>query len=99
MRRATLIACAFVLLAIAVPLTCGIALGQENATPAKLPAFEVVSIRPSQSGTNWRIWWGTTPDGYSVTGQRMFTTIMLAYFPQGTAYWSKDRLSGAPALA
>jgi uncharacterized protein (TIGR03435 family) len=38
-----------------------------------------------------------TPDGYSVTGQSMAATIMIAYFPQGMAYWSKDRLSGAPA--
>lgn len=40
--------------------------------------------------------WGTTPDGYRVTGQSFWTTIMIAYFPQGIAYWSKDRLSGAP---
>jgi bla regulator protein BlaR1 len=38
-----------------------------------------------------------TPDGYSVTGQSMAATIMIAYFPQGAAYWSRDRLSGAPS--
>ena len=65
--------------------------------PANPLAFDVVSIRPSKPGTNNRSSWITTPDGYSVTGQPMLTTIMLAYFPQGWAYWSKDRLSGAPA--
>jgi uncharacterized protein (TIGR03435 family) len=39
----------------------------------------------------------TTPDGYRVAGQPLFYTIMLAYFPQGMAYWSADRISGAPA--
>ena len=70
----------------------------------KAPAFEVVSIRPSKPGTNFRVGVSITPDGYSVHGQSLFTTIMLAYFPQGvssffsiSAYWSKDRLSGAPA--
>ena len=66
-------------------------------TPAKPLAFEVVSIRPTKPGTNMRIRWSTTPDGYRVTGQSMWSTIMIAYFPQGMAYWSKDRLSGAPS--
>lgn len=63
---------------------------------AKPVAFEVVSIRPSKPGGNWRINWATTADGYRVTGQSMRSTIMLAFFPQGMAFWSKDRLSGAP---
>ena len=65
-------------------------------TPAKTLAFDVVSIRPSKPGTNMRTQWGTTPDGDSVTGQSMLTTILLAYFPQGMTYWSRDRVSGAP---
>jgi uncharacterized protein (TIGR03435 family) len=27
----------------------------------------------------------------------MLTTILIAYFPQGMPYWSRDRISGAPA--
>jgi uncharacterized protein (TIGR03435 family) len=70
----------------------------DSATkPAKPLAFDVVSIRPTKPGANMRIQWGTTPDGYRVTGQSMLAIIMIAYFPQGMAYWSKDRLSGAPA--
>lgn len=70
----------------------------DSATkPGKPLAFEVVSIRPSKPGTSNRIWPITTPDGYRVAGQSVWTTIMLAYFPQGSAYWSKDNLSGAPA--
>jgi bla regulator protein BlaR1 len=65
-------------------------------TPAKPLAFDVVSIRPSKPGTNRVTWWVTTPDGYRVTGQSLWDTVMFAYFPQGMAYWSKDRLSGAP---
>jgi uncharacterized protein (TIGR03435 family) len=69
----------------------------EPSAPAKPLAFEVVSIRPSKPGT--RNWMSpvTTPDGYHVTGQSMWTTIMLAYFPEGwSTYWSNDKLSGAP---
>jgi uncharacterized protein (TIGR03435 family) len=65
-------------------------------TPAKPLAFDVVSIRPSDPSAHGKISWVTTPDGYRVVGQSMFATIMLAYFPQGYAYWSKDNLSGAP---
>jgi uncharacterized protein (TIGR03435 family) len=64
--------------------------------PAKPLAFEVVSIRPSKPGSNWMIGWMTTPNGYRVTGQSLRSTIMIAYFPEGTAFWSKERLSGAP---
>ena len=68
------------------------------APPAKPLAFEVVSIRPSKPGSRIMIWPVTTPDGYRATGQSMLTTIMIAYFPQdGAWWWSKSRLSGAPA--
>lgn len=60
-------------------------------------AFEVVSIRPSKPGSNWAVRWAISQDGYSVAGQSIFSTILLAYFPQSMAYWSKDRLSGAPS--
>ena len=78
-------------------LTCGITLAQSPPTPAKPPAFDVVSIRPSKPGTNLMTMWGTTPDGYRVTGQSMRDTILMAYFPGGMAYWSNDRISGAPS--
>jgi uncharacterized protein (TIGR03435 family) len=77
-------------------LTCGIALGQSPA-PAKPLAFEVVSIRPSKPGTNMMTMWATTPDGYRVTGQSLWSTFMIAYFPQGMAYWSRERITGAPS--
>ena len=64
---------------------------------AALPiAFDVVSIRPAKPGSSWMFGWMTTPDGYQVPSQSLFFTIMIAYFPQGMAYWSKERLSGAP---
>jgi len=70
----------------------------DSATKAAKPlAFDVVSIRPSKPGSSNRISPVTTPDGYRVSGQSMLSTIMLAYFPQGYVYWTKDNLSGAPA--
>ena len=82
-------------------LTCATALGQSAPPPAPTPAkplaFDVVSIRPAKPGSNWMFSWMTTPDGYSVPSQSLRYTILMAYFPQGMAYWSTDRLSGAPS--
>jgi uncharacterized protein (TIGR03435 family) len=91
--------CSTTLLALfaAVPLAFAQNAGQTasgTATAAKPLAFDVVSIRPAKS--NGGFFWTTTPDGYSVPGQPLYYTLMIAYFPQGMAYWSKDRLSGAP---
>lgn len=66
-------------------------------TPAKPLAFDVVSIRPSKPGTNPMTDTAITPDGYRVTGQSLWTTLMMAYFPQGWYFWSPNRLSGAPS--
>lgn len=66
-------------------------------TPAKPLAFDVVSIRPSKPGTNTMTDTSITPDGYRVIGQSLWTTLMMAYFPQGWYYWSPNRLSGAPS--
>ena len=65
-------------------------------TPAKPLAFDVVSIRPAEPDATWMIGWMTNFDGYHVASQSLFSTIMIAYFPQGMAYWNKERLSGAP---
>jgi bla regulator protein BlaR1 len=62
------------------------------ATAPHLHAFEVVSIRPNNSG-NRGVSLQTTPDGYRATGQSISQTILIAYFPQGTAYWP-NRLQG-----
>jgi uncharacterized protein (TIGR03435 family) len=68
------------------------------SAPAKPFSFEVVSVRPSKPGTPNAMWPTTTPDGYRAIGQSLSTTIMVAYFPQDAAnWWSKDRLTGAPA--
>jgi len=80
-------------------LTCATALGQAPAapTPAKPLAFDVVSIRPAKPGSNYMFGWMTTPDGYQVPSQSLRNTLMIAYFPQGTIYWSDERLAGAPS--
>ena len=79
--------------------TCGIALAQ---SPAKPLAFEVVSIRPSKP-PNYpgatggpSITWGTQPDGYRASNQTIWSTIAIAYFPQGMPYWTRDRILNAP---
>ena len=60
---------------------------QPSATPARPLAFEVVSMRPASPNSNLVLSYRTTPDGYSVPGQSLFFTIMMAYFPQGGLYW------------
>jgi uncharacterized protein (TIGR03435 family) len=37
-----------------------------------------------------------TPDGYRATSQPLLFTILLAYFPQGNGYRSRDFILGAP---
>jgi uncharacterized protein (TIGR03435 family) len=82
---------------LAALLTCATALGQAP-TPAKPLAFDVVSIRPTKPGSNRSASWMTTPDGYQVSGQSLWSTLMIAYFPQGMSYWfDARRLSGAPS--
>jgi uncharacterized protein (TIGR03435 family) len=79
-----------------VLVMCGTFLTQSHAVSVKSAAFDVVSIHRSNPSTHPTVQPSTTPDGYNVIGQSLFSTIMLAYFPQGSAYWSRDRLSGAP---
>ena len=77
----------------------GVVLGQSSASveavPAKPLSFEVVSIRPSNSGSNRSIRWTTTADGYHTQGQSLANTILMAYYPQGLSVW-RGRLVGAP---
>ena len=87
-------------ISLAVLLSCGFAFAQSTPTPsppAKPLSFDVVSLRPSKPGSNQMFGWMTTADGYRVSGQSLWSTIMIAYFPQGFAYWSPARLSGAPS--
>src|ERR1035437_9485441 len=64
-------------------------------TPSAAPlAFEVVSIRPNPT-SDTQGGWKTTPDGFHMT-QSIWATIMEAYFPQGIAYWSGNRLANEP---
>jgi uncharacterized protein (TIGR03435 family) len=67
------------------------------STPAKSLAFEVASIHPSAPDGRRGTVWGTQPDGYRTSGQSLWSTIMIAYFPQGMAYWSRERLANAPS--
>ncbi len=65
----------------------------------KKPAFEVVSIRPTAGNVMKGFRWAPTPDGYRTEGQSIWSTIMIAYFPQGVRYWRAERLIGAPKWA
>ena len=103
MRRAILIACAFVLVAIAVPSTLSQgnaassgAVPQTAGATAKPLEFDVVSIRPSPpdspgGGT------GIFRTGYTAPNQPLYVTIMYAYFSNAFQYWNKNLLVGAPA--
>jgi len=58
---------------------------------------DVVSIRPSQPNPSaGNVITGITPDGYRTIDQPLIATLLMAYYPQGMAYWTRDRLSGAP---
>jgi len=93
-------------IAVAALLGCATALGQSAApTPAKPLAFEVVSIRPSKPPSypgatgGPSTTWGTQPDGYRASNQTIWSTIAIAYFPQGMPYWTRDRILNAPKWA
>jgi len=81
---------------LAFLLLTSAALAQTPA-PTKPLAFEVVSIRPASPNSNLILSYQTSPDGYSEPGQSLYFTLMIAYFPQGGLYWSRDHLSGAPS--
>lgn len=66
-----------------------------SGSKAKPLAFDVFSIRPSKDSQ--RMSFGNSPDGYHTTGQSLWATIMIAFYPQGHEYWKSDRLLGAPS--
>ena len=93
MRRATLIACAFVLVAVAAPS----AFGQGNAVPSgsapqanegKVLAYDVASVKPNKSGEGRRI--QLLPDGVS------YTNITLQFVLRQAFGVEDDRIIGVP---
>jgi len=90
-------------------MSCGMAMGQAASGPVagaaasqtagaakvKPLAFDVVSIRQSKPGSPPAIS-KVLPDGYRLANVSIWTTIMTAYFPQGAAYWTYDRLVAGP---
>lgn len=69
----------------------------EKAAVGKGMQFDVVSIRPSKPGSPQGTTTDILPDGYHAKGQSLWTTIMVAYYPQSSAYWGNDRLVGLPS--
>jgi uncharacterized protein (TIGR03435 family) len=102
MGRAILIACAFVLEVIAVP----IAFGQGNATQsgaapqtanavAKLPSYEISSVKPNKSiDCPFRL--GPTQDGFDA---QCVTLLLLIRDACGMLKFTDDRILGAPDWA
>jgi uncharacterized protein (TIGR03435 family) len=72
------------------------AMGQVTAKP---PAFEVVSIRPSNSGSLGGVAWGVSGTGYSAKNAALARVILDAYLgatKSSVIGWPLDRLKGAP---
>jgi uncharacterized protein (TIGR03435 family) len=94
--------------AFSLAIASTFALGQ-SASPVPTPekpkqlAFDIVSVRPSRPATypgangGASVTWAIEPDGYRASNQTIWSTIMIAYFPQGMASWTPDRLKGAPS--
>jgi bla regulator protein BlaR1 len=69
----------------------------------KTLAFDVVSIRPTKPGDDvGNTAWGIQPAGYRARGQSLWSTIMVAYFPDAMVIPAKtgkikDPVLGAPS--
>ena len=88
---------------VSAPVAAAAATTATAAAPAKVYAFDVVSIRQNQSlqyqsGPGK---YGPTPDGYRMTSAWLALVIMTAYPPQtgGGALFTPDRLTGLPDWA
>jgi len=88
------------LVAVGVPILLGqintkqesAALQSENQN-AKLPVFDVVSVKPSKPGaTEFRS--GFTPDGFSSSNTPLLAIIQVAYGLLGS---NEDQITGAPS--
>lgn len=78
-----------------VPLTTPSAAGQAGVTAsAKLPEFDVVSIRPNNSGYMGGAW-GVSRNEYRATNSPLSRVILQAYLGQVAP--SDERLKGAPS--
>jgi len=95
-------------LSLAMLLGAGIAAGQPPAVtgaapavPAKVLAFDVVSIRQNMSAAaqrrNGPPQFGPTADGYRMVGGPLLLPIITAYVPQtGAAAFMGDQIKGLP---
>jgi len=83
-------------LIISAPALLISAVGHSGQANANALAFEVISVRPSPPGTPPSLNTQITPDGYRAVGQSLWTTIMIADYPQGHEYWRDDQLVGLP---
>ena len=89
---------------VVLVLTAPFALAQSTAPP-KQPSFEVISIHRSKpatypgAGSGQSMTWAMQTDGYRTNNQTILATLMIAFFPEGMASWTPDRVQGAPAWA
>ena len=84
------------ILSTALLLSPSILHAQPAQAPAKPFEFEIVSrFVPARAARAISIG-GATPDGFSAGGQSLQVAILLAYFPQGPAYWEPELVLGGP---
>jgi uncharacterized protein (TIGR03435 family) len=83
------------LLVAPMVVTVSVAIAQTDAAPAaKSPAFDVVTIKPNNSGNNGGAW-GVSQNKYSAKNTPLVRIILQAYLGQMAV--SQDRLKNAPA--
>jgi bla regulator protein blaR1 len=71
---------------------------QAEAKAAKLPEFEVVSLRQNRTGGEQRIF-GPTPDGFRAINVPLIGLFQIAYVPTqkgDSGFFRGSRISGAP---
>jgi uncharacterized protein (TIGR03435 family) len=89
---------------LASTLLCLIAVGtssQEAKPPirpevaVRLPAFDVISIKPASPQDLQHAFYGVSADEYRAVGVPLWITILAAYFPG--SLWSEDLLTDLPS--